>query len=132
MKTLLLVSLLTTGSFVAMAQVERTPVPATGQTESVRQNTKDDQPKFRDLLKQLNLTRKQQTQLKQLRADQQSQKTAIENNEQLTGEEKKKQLRELQKKHMINIQSILTDEQKEKLKTLRQKQEPIPTDDKDG
>ena len=132
MKTLLLVSLLTTGSFAAMAQVERTPVPAPGQAESVRQNTKDDKPKFRELLKQLNLTRKQQAQLKQLRADQQSQKTAIENNEQLTGEEKKKQLRELQKKHMSNIQSILTDEQKEKLKMLRQKQEPIPTDDKDG
>ncbi|HMX81583.1 MAG TPA: hypothetical protein PLG91_14775, partial [Ferruginibacter sp.] len=103
-----------------------------GQAESVRQNTKDDKPKFRELLKQLNLTRKQQAQLKQLRADQQSQKTAIENNEQLTGEEKKKQLRELQKKHMSNIQSILTDEQKEKLKMLRQKQELIPTDDKDG
>ncbi len=132
MKTLLLVSLLTTGSFTAMTQVERIPVPAAGQTESGKPKAKADKPKFRQLLKQLNLTRKQQAQLKQLRADQQAQKTAIENNEQLTGEEKKKQLRELQKKHTSNIQSILTDEQKEKLKTLRQKQELIPTDDKDG
>ena len=47
-------------------------------------------------------------------------KEAIENNSQLSESEKKTQLRGLQKEQAQNIQAILTDEQKEKFRSIRQ------------
>ncbi|MBN8700501.1 MAG: hypothetical protein J0L54_12920 [Chitinophagales bacterium] len=136
MKTLLLVSLLTTGSFAAMAQVQRQidrkPFATDSKAPLGNVSAREQKPGMREVFRKLDLTRQQQVQLKQIRQDQQAKKALIESNEQLSDPEKQKQIRELQKEFMTKLESVLTDEQKEKLKMLRQKQEPIPTDDKDG
>ena len=136
MKTLLLVSLLTTGSFAAMAQVQRhidrKPPVTNNKAPLGNMPAKEQKPKMRGILRQLDLTRQQQIQLKQIRQEQQAKKALIESNEQLSDPEKKKQIREMQNEFLTKLESVLTDEQKEKLKRLRQKQEPIATDDKDG
>ena len=45
----------------------------------------------------------------------------IDNNDQFTDEERKKQVRELQKEQAKYIEGILTDEQKEKFRNSRKK-----------
>ncbi|MFN8308299.1 MAG: hypothetical protein U0T79_16115 [Ferruginibacter sp.] len=136
MKTLLLVSLIIIGSINAKTQVQRQidrkPPVTNNKAPLGNMSAKEQKPKMRGVLRQLDLTRQQQVQLKQIRQEQQAKKALIESNEQLSDPEKKKQIREMQKEFLTKLESLLTDAQKEKLKTLRQKQEPIATDDKDG
>jgi len=73
------------------------------------------------MIKDLDLTTGQQAKLKEIRQTGRMKKKDIEGNSQLSDDEKKKQLRELQKQQAKNIQEILTDEQKEKFKANRKK-----------
>lgn len=110
-------------SLISVAQIERKPFPAK-QTDSIGtkpvENTMDKSNR-KDILKELDLTREQKIKLKDIRQASMAKKEAIENNSQLSESEKKMQLRELQKQQAQNIQAILTEEQKEKFKSSRQK-----------
>ena len=111
-------------SLVSFAQVERKPAPAKP-ADSVANSQKAgkmDKANRKDLLKDLDLSREQKGKLKEIRQAGKVKKEAIENNSQLSEDEKKKQLRELQKEQANSIQAILTDEQKEKFIAKRGKQ----------
>lgn len=105
----------------AAAQVERKPAVVTKtDTVSFSPAGKNDQKSRKDMLKELDLTKEQRSKLKEIRRENMAKKEAIENNSQLTEQEKKKQLKDLQQEQAKNIQAILTDEQKEKFKAKRQ------------
>ncbi|MEP7255570.1 MAG: hypothetical protein ABI666_07315 [Ferruginibacter sp.] len=117
-----LILLLLFSSVISLAQIERKSSPAK-QTDSVSnkpvENTMDKSSR-KDMLKELNLTKEQKIKLKDIRQANMAKKEAIENNSQLSEPEKKTQLRGLQKEQAQNIQAVLSDEQKEKFKSIRQ------------
>lgn len=99
------------GSFVlgSQAQVRR-------HSDTTRQVTMNNPRKVNDKLKNLNLTNEQKEKLKELRQDGKQKKELIMNNSSLTQEQKKEQLKELKKNQKEKSESILTPEQKEKVK----------------
>lgn len=122
MKYPLIILILLSVSFLSQAQIERKPSPAK-QTDSVSDNKTGNamnRPGHKDMLKDLDLTKEQRIKLKEIRQANMAKKEAIENNSRLTEQERKKQLKDLQKEQAKNIQAILTDEQKEKFKAKRQ------------
>lgn len=121
MKSPALILALLLSSLIAFAQVERKPAPVKP-ADSVANNqpaNRMDKTGRKDLLKDLDLSREQKIKLKEIRQANKTKKEAIENNSQLSDDEKKKQMKELQKEQAKAIQAILTDEQKEKFKAKR-------------
>ena len=117
-----LILVLLFSSLFSLSQIERKPAPAM-QTDSVSSNTgsnKMDRSEKKELLKELDLNKEQKMKLKEIRQTSMAKKEAIENNNQLSETERKTKLRELQKEQAQNIQAVLTNEQKEKFKTMRQ------------
>ena len=74
-----------------------------------------------EMMKALNLTEAQKNQMKEMKMANKEKRTAILNNSSLTEDQKKDQLKELNKASAENMQSILTDEQKVKMKEAREK-----------
>lgn len=103
-------------SNLASAQIERKPSAAQSDSTVKPSGKMDDKASRKDRLKDLDLTKEQRSKLKEIRQTNQAAKTAIENDAALSDTEKKKQLRDLQKKQAQQIQSILTEEQKAKFK----------------
>ena len=103
-------------SAVSFAQIERVPK----KTDSLSAGN-NSSPNKKDLVEDLGLSTGQQAKLKEIRQTIKMKRKAIDNNDQLTDEERKKQLRELQKEQAKYIEGILTDEQKEKFRTSRKK-----------
>jgi len=78
---------------------------------------KEDGAKRAEKMKEeLDLTDAQSTQLKSINENFRKEMKAIHENSSLTGEQKKQQMKQLQQKHKEQIQSLLTAEQKEKVK----------------
>lgn len=102
-------------SVITFAQVERVPPAKTDSLSGTSISGK------KDLVKDLDLSTGQQAKLKEIRQTIKMKRKAIDNNDQLTDEERKKQVRELQKEQAKYIEGILTDEQKEKFRTGRKK-----------
>lgn len=102
-------------SVITFAQVERVPPAKTDSLSGTSISGK------KDLVKDLGLSTGQQAKLKEIRQTIKMKRKAIDNNDQLTDEERKKQVRELQKEQAKYIEGILTDEQKEKFRTGRKK-----------
>jgi len=110
-------------SFFASAQIERKPtvVKADSATTAGQAGNAAKKEKFKDRLKDLDLTKDQRSKLKEIKKADQAARAAIENNMQLSDEEKKKQYRELKKSQAQKIQSILTPEQIQKFRANTQK-----------
>ena len=103
------------------AQIERKSVVV--KTDSVQKTTNDnkvDKQSRKERFKELDLTREQKGKMKEIMQANKAAKEAIENNTQLSDQDKKKQLRELQKEQMQKVQAILTEEQREKFKASKQ------------
>ena len=120
MKIPLIVLALFLGTLSSSAQIERKPaVIKTDSAQAVKPGNKADQQSRKDRLKDLDLTREQKMKLKEIREANKTAKDAIENNTQLSEQEKKKQLRTLQKEQAQKVQAILTPEQREKFKASK-------------
>jgi Spy/CpxP family protein refolding chaperone len=76
-----------------------------------------------DKLEKLNLTPEQQSKAKVLNESFKNKRQEVEKNTALTEDQKKEQLKSLKQQHKEDIQSMLTAEQKEKLK-IRVKNQP--------
>jgi len=104
----------------ASAQVERKSVvvkPDSAQANATE--NKVDKQGRKERLKELDLTREQKAKMKEIMQSGKAAKEAIDNNAQLSEQDKKKQLRELQKAQALKVQAILTPEQREKFKASR-------------
>lgn len=100
------------------AQIERTEV---GKTDTIAFTAAKEKNKRnqKDRLKDLDLTKEQRAKVKEIRQAGKEAREAIENNTQLPEQEKKKQLRNLQKEQAQKIQAILTEEQRAKFKATK-------------
>ena len=102
------------------AQIERKSVVV--KTDAAQLTTNDnkvDKQSRKERFKELDLTREQKGKVKEIMQANKAAKEAIENNTQLSDQDKKKQMREVQKEQMQKIQAILTPEQREKFKTSK-------------
>ena len=116
-----IVLLLLLSFLFSTAQIERKSVVVkTDSTTGVSSANTNDKMNRKDRLKELELTREQKIKLKEIRQSNQAAKAAIENNTGLSEEEKKKQIRTLQKEQAQKVQAILTEEQKAKFKASNQ------------
>ena len=70
----------------------------------------------KDNLKALNLSKDQQKQIDQIRADARKQKDAINNDNSLTAEQKQEKMKAIQKDSKTKMNNVLTPEQKRQLK----------------
>ena len=103
-------------SVISFAQIERVPK----KTDSLSAGNNSSSGK-KDLVEDLGLSTGQQAKLREIRETVRMKRKEIDNNDQLTDEERKKQIRELQKEQAKYIEGILTDEQKEKFRNSRKK-----------
>lgn len=102
------------------AQIEREPVG--DKTDTMKLTTlKGRTVKLgqKERLEELDLSREQKGKIREIRQAGKAAKEAIENNTQLSDQDKKKQVRELQKEQMQKIHAILTPEQREKFKASK-------------
>lgn len=129
MKKYLLVFLLMIPALVMKAQIERKSPAGADSLKAAHKQAGKNKHARKEMLDQLSLTREQRGKLKQLRSEGQAKRTEIQNNEQLTGEQKKAQLGELKKQQAEKLQSILTQEQKEKFRASRAKKSKVKTVD---
>ena len=120
-RTLFLVSTLI--SLSSIAQVQRTGTPSR-KTDSVTtaqgaNNAGSDMNK-KKMMRELDLTKEQKIKLKEARESSKAKQEAISNDDKLTQEQKDLKLRELKRAQAQNMQGILNEEQKAKMKALRQ------------
>lgn len=127
-----IVSLITVGilfSTMTFAQIKRTK-PSKEVTDSAISTTPsspvmaEEMPQAsrkdkREMMKELNLSRTQMKQLKEMRKSSKAQKEAIDGNTQLSDDERKKQMKMHRVEQLKKMQQILTPDQIQKLKEMR-------------
>ncbi len=120
MKISLIAFILSLLTISASAQIERKSVVVkTDSAQTAGNDNKVDKQSRKERFKELDLTREQKGKLKEIMQTNKAAKEAIENNTQLSDQDKKKQMRALQKEQMQKIQAILTPEQREKFKASK-------------
>jgi len=72
------------------------------------------------MYKALNLTKDQKDKLHQYNKDTKTKADAIKNDQSLSADQKKTQLKSLREENKKNISGVLTDEQKQKMKDMKQ------------
>ncbi len=121
MKSSLIFLIVLLTSISASAQIERkSTLNKSDTTQNMGAGSKADKQSRKERMKELNLTKEQRGKMKEITQSGKASKDAIENNVQLSDQDKKKQLRELQKTQAQKVQAILTPEQLEKFKASRQ------------
>jgi Spy/CpxP family protein refolding chaperone len=129
-KILSLIIVCTLFSTVTFAQIKRSK-PSKSATDSTVVATPSSSPVMADempqasrkdkrvMMKEINLSRSQMKQLKEMRKSSKAQKEAIDGNTQINDDERKNKLREFRKEQLKKMQQILTPEQIQKLKEMR-------------
>ena len=121
MRIYIIVFLLLMSTLPVSAQIERKPAPANADSANkVDPKEKAGKQSRKERIKDLDLTREQRGKMKEINQAGKAAKDTIDNNASLSEQEKKKQLRELNKDQAQKIQAILTPEQREKFKANRQ------------
>lgn len=118
--SVILLTLLLSTSF---SQIRRIPSKSQHQDSiltslPVSKEVEQDQVTRKSLLKELNLTREQMIQLKSVREANQEKMEKINADSLLTEMQRKQKIRQFRNEQMQLIQSVLTDEQKQKYKQL--------------
>ena len=123
-------------AFAAIAQIQRTkPVNSKFDSATIatqvapNEVTKSTKKQHRELFKELDLTRTQMKQLKEMRQEAKIKKQTIESNTQLSDVERKQQTREFNKGQLKRMQQILTPEQLSKLKAFKKDETGLQMDD---
>ena len=113
MKKVIVILLMLCVVNISFAQIRR----------DVQENTTTDSTQKisrKEMMDELGLTKEQRVQWKQIQQNNKAQKESIMNNDSLTTEQKKIMLKDLHKQTNNDIDAILSDEQKEKLKEIKQ------------
>ena len=122
-----LISVLTvTTSF---AQIQRTPKAK--MDSAVTQEAAAPKTGRGQMIKSLNLTRQQKLKMKEIMQDSKAKKQAIDSDTTLVGAAKQQKMRALRKEQFEKINSMLTDEQKEKFKQLRSENKGMKKDEEE-
>ena len=121
----LVLSLITLGS---IAQVQRnvaakkdsTEMAMPGETTS-NENEQLKKETKRQMIRSLNLSKEQKQKFKEIHQANKEKKESISSNDQLTESQKKDQLKELNKQAAMNMNGILSEGQRDKMKAMRKK-----------
>ena len=106
-------------SFAGFSQVKK---DRSKMSDSTKQSIKEVmKTKKGKKMAELNLSREQKKQVKEIKQNDDAAKNAILNDAALSEEQKKEKLKELRKARQEKIKTMLTPEQKEKLKNISQK-----------
>jgi len=107
---------------IAHAQISRDTAFHLGRATDTLQMSRDKSSKRskKMMMDELNLTKQQRSSIKLIQQNHKAQRESIMNNDSLTMDQKKVQLKELRKKTENDINSILTDEQRQKRKELKE------------
>jgi Spy/CpxP family protein refolding chaperone len=123
-------------AFAASAQIQRTkPVNSKFDSATIatqvapNEVTKSTTKQNRELFKELDLSRTQMKQLKEMRQNAKTKKQTIESNTKLSDAETKQQTREFKKGQLKRMQQILTPEQLSKLKAFKKDETGLLIDD---
>ena len=114
-------------SVLSIAQVQRTITPSR-RADSVSNINAPNTPgtnaggdmNRKKMIRELNMTREQKIKLNELRQSNKAKQEAISNDDKLTPEQKETRLRALKREQAGNMQTILNDEQKAKMKAMWQ------------
>jgi len=98
---------------ISFAQIRR-DVPENTITDSTQKISR------KEMMDELGLSKEQRVQWKQIQQNNKAQKESIMNNDSLTTEQKKIMLKDLHKQTNNDIDAILSDEQREKMKEIKQ------------
>jgi hypothetical protein len=98
---------------ISFAQIRR-DVPENTTTDSTQKISR------KEMMDELGLSKDQRVQWKQIQQNNKAQKESIMNNDSLTTEQKKIMLKDLHKQTNNDIDAILSDEQREKMKEIKQ------------
>ena len=112
----LIFTILTSFSF---SQVQRKTRPL-GLKDTVEVVKGSDEMDKKEMMRELNLTREQKIKMKEIRQSGKAKKETIDNDDTLTPEQKKEKLKELRKEQLQKVQAILTVEQREQMRAMRQ------------
>jgi Spy/CpxP family protein refolding chaperone len=111
-------------SFLSVAQVQRIATPSKQPDSVMRQPGENaalnENAGRKQMMRELNLTRDQRAKIKEIRQSNMAKKDAIANDDKLTQEQKDVQLRELKRAQAQSTMTILNDEQKAKIKNMRE------------
>lgn len=119
MKKIMLALLSLIISLAGFSQVKK---DRTKMSDSTKQSIKEVmKTKKGKKMAELNLSREQKKQVKEIKQNDDAAKNAILNDAALSEEQKKEKLKELRKARQEKIKTMLTPEQKEKLKNISQK-----------
>ena len=124
MKKIIIFLLTAVINLTAFAQVQRkvtapantNTAPANSETEDANKSGKHSK---KEMMRALNLSKEQKAKLKEIHQANKSKKQAIEDNDKLTDDQKKIQLKQLHKEGANSTQAILNEEQKAKMKEMR-------------
>ena len=121
----LVLSLITLGS---IAQVQRNVTPKKDSSKMAMPNktckSENEQRKRenkRQMIRSLNLSKEQKQKFKEIHQANKEKKESISSNDQLTESQKKDQLKELNKQAAMNMNGILSEGQRDKMKAMRKK-----------
>lgn len=106
-------------SQLAIAQENASPEMKKANSERKMHHKKGKHKK--EMMKSLNLSDEQKGRLKELKTANKQKREAIRNNSSLTEAQKKEQLKALKQEQRNGMQSVLNDEQKQKMKEMREK-----------
>lgn len=136
MKKIISFFIIVIGAFTASAQIQRTkPVNSKFDSATIAKQvapnevTKSTTKQHRELFKELDFSRTQMKQLKEMRQEAKIKKQTIESNTQLSDAEIKQQTREFKKGQLKRMQQILTLEQLSKLKALKKDETDLQMND---
>lgn len=105
---------------LAIAQV--TPSSETGKSKSERKAFhKKGKHKRAEMMKQLNLSEEQKIKFKEMKAANKEKREAIRNNSKLTEAQRREQMKALKDQQKSNLEAMLNDEQKAKMKEMKTK-----------
>lgn len=107
---------------ISLAGFSQVKKDRTKMSDSTKQSIKEVmKTKKGKKMAELNLSREQKKQVKEIKQNDDAAKNAILNDAALSEEQKKEKLKELRKARQEKIKTMLTPEQKEKLKNMSQK-----------
>ena len=127
MKKTSIILALTLISFISQAQLQRKVTPlanrhhdtvTAGNGKRIANN--GEALNRKQMMRDLNLTREQQIKLKDTRQSNREKMEVITNDDKLSTEQKEAKIRELKKAQAMNMQGILNEEQRQKMKAMRE------------
>jgi protein CpxP len=116
---LLAAALLLTGA-IALAQDSDQSVPAQPGTRYDQRRRDRAEDRLRRMSKELNLTDDQKEKVKPILQDEAQQMKSVQADNSLTAQQRRKKMREIHKTFEPQVQAVLTPEQRDKLKNMKQ------------